>query len=81
MSVGGVTLKGVAPLKQSPLAKTMARVWIARLDDLEARLAETQIPHLARAGSDGVSEAVLRAERAALVESISTARKEFSAMR
>jgi hypothetical protein len=76
-----VTLRNAPPLSQSPLAKSLAKMWMARLDDLEVRLAENQIPYVAQAGSDGVSEAVLRRERAALIESIAAARKKFSAMR
>jgi len=36
---------------------------------------------LAKAGSDGVSETVLKAERSALVENITLARRKFAAMR
>ena len=73
-----VTLRNAGSLAQSPLARFLARTWVARLDDLEARLAENQISYLAQVGSDGVSEAVLRRDRAALSESIKSARMRFS---
>jgi hypothetical protein len=73
-----VTLKSATPLAASPLAKTMARVWVTRLDDLEARPAEGQLRYLARPdASDGVDEAVLRRDRAGLIEGIRSARKAF----
>ena len=73
-----VTLKSATPLAASPLAKTMARVWVTRLDDLEARLAEGQLRYLARPdASDGVDESVLRRDRSGLIEGIRSARKAF----
>ncbi len=73
-----VTLRNTPPLAQSALARSLARTWVARLDDLEARFAENQVPFLAQAGSDGVSEAVLRRDRAELIEGIRSARMKFT---
>jgi hypothetical protein len=72
-----LTLKNSSQV-QSPLAKLLARTWLARLDDLEGRLAEDQLKYLAQSGSDGVTEAILRRDRAALIEQIKSARMKFS---
>jgi hypothetical protein len=57
----------------------MARSWLARLDDIQARLGEDQTQFLANpGGSDGMTEAVLRRDRAALLANIAAARREYT---
>ncbi len=76
-----LTLKNAPGLAQGPLAQAMARSWIARLEDLEARLAPDQIPILSQpAGSDGVAEAVLQRDRDALIADIRKAREAYTSI-
>jgi len=75
-----VTIQGGAQLSAQPRAKPVARKWLARLDDLEMRLEEDQIEHLAAPpGSlDGVDAEHLRKNRAALLQAIQSAKKYFA---
>jgi hypothetical protein len=75
-----ITLEGAPPLSAHPRAKALARMCLARLDDLEARLAEDQIPYLAGtpALGDGVDADHLRENRPALLEAIQSARQYFT---
>jgi hypothetical protein len=76
-----LTLKNAPELAQGPLAQAMARSWIARLEDLEARLAPDQVPILSQpAGSDGVAEAVLQRDRDALIADIRKAREAYTSI-
>jgi hypothetical protein len=65
-------------------APRLAREWIARLDALEARLADEHIAEIAIWDwipySDGVSEDHLRRNRPALLEDIAGAREYFLAL-
>lgn len=73
-----VTLKNGLPLSASPVGKAMARQWLARLKDLEVRLAEDQIQYLAKPPrGDGVDEADIRAGRAGLLKAIESARTHY----
>jgi hypothetical protein len=72
-----VTLKSSLPLSQQPLAKTMARVWLARLADLEARLAEDKMPQLLSACCTEMSEQVIHRDRPALLREIASARTRY----
>ena len=76
-----VTVHGGAPLSANARTKDVAQRWLARLDDLEARLAEDKVTNLAnrlaRVRSDVASEDVLRKNRLALIEEIETARRYF----
>ena len=60
----------------------MARKWLARLEDLEMRLAEEQIQYLAAqappGSHDGVDAEHLRRNRAALLQAIQAAKKYFT---
>ena len=78
-----VTLKGAPPLSAHPRAKALARTWLARLEDLESRLAEDQIENLADPGwvtgtSDIVEEDLLHKNRSALIEEIQKAKDYFT---
>jgi hypothetical protein len=73
-----VTLKNALPLSASPLGKAMARQWLAKLKDIEMRLAEDQIQYLAKAPrGDGVDEADIRSNRGALLKAIESARTHY----
>lgn len=75
-----VTLQGAPPLSAQPRAKTLARKWLAPLEDLEMRLAEDQIQYLAAAPAyaDGVDAEHLRGNRIALLQAIQAAKKYFT---
>ena len=79
-----VNLEGSPPLSGHPRAKALARMWLAWLEDLEARLAEDQIENLAkrlkRYSYDIVEEGLLRKNRAALVEEIRKAKEYFTGL-
>lgn len=72
-----ITLKNAPPLSQQSLAKDMARVWLARLADLEARLAEDRIPYLLEPIGLDMTEAVIRRDRSALLREIASARAKY----
>jgi len=73
-----VTLQGAPPLQAQPRAKVFARKWLAKLEDLEARLQEDQIEHLGRpAENDGVTADYIRKNRAALLQGIQDAKQYF----
>jgi hypothetical protein len=56
----------------------MARQWLAKLKDLEMRLAEDQIQYLAKPPrGDGVDEADIRTGRAGLLKAIESARTHY----
>ena len=77
-----VTLKGAPPLAAHPRAKALARTWLARLEDLKARLAEDQIENLAkrleRYPYDIVEEDLLRKNSSALIKEIQKAKDYFT---
>ena len=77
-----VNLKGAPPRSAHPRAKLLARKWLARLDDLESRLAEDQLAYLAkkleRYQYDIVKLDLLRKNRSALLEEIQKAKDYFT---
>ena len=77
-----VTLKNHPGLKDSARARSTARAWLARLDDLERTLAESNLQRLGAAletpNFDGVPPETLRSNRDALLAEIATARKYFA---
>ena len=75
-----VTVKNTPPLSQTVLAKRMARAFISRLDDLETRLKENQLEVVPGLISDKLDESDIRRNRAALLQSIESARQSFSAL-
>lgn len=77
-----VTIEGRPGLSAHPRAKALARAWLARLDALEARLADDKIEGLARwpGHLDGVEADFLRKGRPDLREAIRSARERFEKM-
>ncbi len=77
-----VMLKDAPPLSAHPRAKALARTWLARLEDLESRLAEDQIENLAkrleRYPWDIVEEDLLRKNSSALIKEIQKAKDYFT---
>ena len=72
-----VTLRGAPPLSQQPSAKTMARIWLARLADFKARLAEDKVQYLLSGSGPETTEAVIRRDRTALLREIEVARAKY----
>ena len=76
-----VTVEGDIPISESSRAKDVARRWLTKLEDLESRLEEENITHLAnrlaRVPRDVVKEDVLRKNRIALTEEIGKAKQYF----
>jgi hypothetical protein len=74
-----VTIQGTPPLSAQPAAKIAARKWLARLEDLERRLDESQIQYLAAPpeSHEGVDAEHLRKNHAALLQSIEASKKYF----
>jgi hypothetical protein len=77
-----ITVRNTPPLSETQLGKLMARLWISRLDDLKARLGENQLQYLAMPSltSDDMDDAGLRKNRAGLLQSIESARQNYSAI-
>jgi hypothetical protein len=77
-----VTIQGAPPLSAQPAAKVLARKWLAKLENLEARLAEDQIQQVAAppGTSDGVELEPLRKNREALLQAIQGAKRYFAEM-
>jgi hypothetical protein len=78
-----VTIQGAPPLSAKPAAKVLARKWLARLEDLEMRLAEDQLQYRVAPApphhiDDGVDAEYLRKNRAALLQAIQAAKKYFT---
>ncbi len=76
-----VRVDGTAPIAEQPRAQQLARAWLARLDALEARLADDRIGEIPIWDwfpySDGVSEEHLRRNRDALLRAIAVARAAY----
>ena len=73
-----VTIENTPGLSQHSKAKSLARAWIARLQELEMRLAEDKIQYLAQGPGDDVPDVeYLRKNRSALLAAIANARKHF----
>ncbi len=79
-----ITVEGDGPLSKTRRAKDVAGRWLNRLEDLEARLDEKNITHLAdrlaRVQLDVVQEEVLQKNRLALIEEIGTAKRYFEGL-
>ena len=77
-----VALDGSPALAQQPRALDIMRTWLARLEDLEARLSEEKIGTLAKrleeSQLDLTKEDALRRDRVALLEEIRKAKEFFS---
>ncbi len=74
-----VTVAGTPPIAEQPQASEAARAWLARLDELEALLAEDRLPKLARfpGHGDGLKMSDLRDGRAQLLKAIASARAAY----
>ncbi|NWG13405.1 MAG: CehA/McbA family metallohydrolase [Acidobacteria bacterium] len=73
-----VTIQGAPGVARRALAAEIARAWLARLADLEQRLAEDRISYLtAEAGEYVPDAAYLRAHREELLEAIRKARAHY----
>lgn len=74
-----VTVEHMPGLSQHSRAKSLARAWIARLEELEMRLADDKIQYLAEEPGDDVPDVeYLRKNRSALLAAIESAKKHFS---
>ncbi len=74
-----VKIENTPGLSQHSRAKSLARAWIARLEELEMRLANDKIQYLAEGPGDDVPDVeYLRKNRAALLDAIESAKKHFS---
>ncbi|HEV8657847.1 MAG TPA: CehA/McbA family metallohydrolase [Thermoanaerobaculia bacterium] len=74
-----VTVAGTPAIAEQPKASEAARAWSARLDELEALLAEDRLPKLARfpGRGDGLKLNDLRSGRAELLKAIASARAAY----
>ena len=57
--------------------RSSLQTWIARLDDLKARLSDDRLEGLVRGGPDGVNLEVLQKNRQSLLEAIERARRQY----
>jgi hypothetical protein len=74
-----VVIENAPSLSQDSRAQFLARAWIARLEELEARLAEDKIRYLAAGAGDDVPDVrYLNKHRADLLEAIRSAKASFS---
>jgi hypothetical protein len=74
-----VTIENTPALSQDSRAKALAGAWVARLNELEMRLADDKIQYLADGPGDDVPDVeYLRKNRAALLAAIESAKKHFS---
>lgn len=74
-----VTLRNGPGLSQQPRATVLTRAWIARLEELETRLADENLDFLAREpGGDVPSAEYLREGRAALLEATRSAKERYT---
>jgi len=73
-----VTVEGSPGLAGRERVRTLARVWLARLEELERRLDEDNLPYLARESGEYVPDPeYLRKNRPKLLEAIRSARKYY----
>lgn len=74
-----VTIGDAPSLTQNRRARAVARVWLARLEELEERLADDNIQYLVQQTGETVPEVeYLRRNRPALLQAIRNARKYFA---
>ena len=76
-----VTVEGTPPLAEQPRGREVARIWLARLDELERRLDEDRMKTWARfpGRGDGVDLRTAWANRSALLHAIEAARRHYTA--
>ncbi len=78
-----VTLENSPPLSAQPRAKALARAWLARLEELEQRLAVEQIQYVPEPPpgfNDGVDAGDLQKNRPTILEIIRGAKKYFEGL-
>ena len=73
-----VSIEGGPAFSELPRAKANAKKWIARLDDLEARLADDRIGNMI-VGDESLTVEHLKNNRSTLMQAIGAARKHFNA--
>jgi hypothetical protein len=75
-----VTVDGTPPLAEQPRGREVARIWLARLDELERRLDEDRMNSWTRfpGRGDGIDPRTARANRSALLRAIEAARRHHS---
>lgn len=76
-----VTVDGTLPLAEQPRGRAVARIWLARLDELERRLDEDRMTTWARfpGRGDGIGLRTAMANRSALLHAIDAARRHLTA--
>jgi len=74
-----VTIKNAPSLSQHPRAKALAQAWIARLEELEMRLADDKVQYLSqKTGGDIPRAEHIRENRAGLLDALGKAKRHFS---
>lgn len=75
-----VTVDGTPPLAEQPRGREVARIWLARLDELERRLDEDRMNSWTRfpGRGDGIDPRTARANRSALLRAIEAARRHYT---
>jgi len=76
-----VTIENAPRLSAHPRAKALARTWLARLENLEARLTEDQIQYLTEPPpgfADDVPTENFRKNRSSLLKLVKSAKRRFS---
>lgn len=78
-----VTVPGTPPLAEQPRGRQVAQTWLARLDELEQRLADDAMETWARfpGRGDGIDLQTARANRPALLDAIEASRRHYYAPR
>lgn len=74
-----VTIVGTPPLAEQPRGREVARVWLARLAELERRFAEERMKEWARfpGRGDGVDLQTAQVNQSALLDAIEAARRHY----
>ncbi len=74
-----VTIAGTPSLAEQPRGQEVARIWLARLDELEQRLGDERMGTWARfpGRGDGIDLRTARANRPALLDAIEAARQHY----
>jgi len=73
-----VTIRGAPDLALHPRAKALARAWNAHLEELEARLSDEQIAHLAADSGWPIPVAEMKKAGPILLDAIETAKRSFA---
>ena len=78
-----VTVDGSPSISRQPEAQRVIEAWLARLDELQARLGDERIHELAGfpGRGDGIDKVTLRANRTALLAAVEAARDHYFSRR